>query len=98
MAMMALTPGRGCNFLFRREPGGPCDMAGGAGQHWLKITRAGSTLAGYVSPYGRQWKLFGKAEVPMSGTIYLGMGVCSHDQGRLNKVLFDHVQAKASQD
>ena len=92
MAMMALTPGRGCNFLFRRESGGPCDMVGGPQERWLKITRAGSTIAGYVSQDGRQWKLRGKAEIPMSGPIYLGLGVCSHDQGRLNRVLFDRCQ------
>ena len=93
MAIMALTPGRGSTFVFRRESGGPCDNVGNAGQHWLKITRVGSTITGYVSPDGRQWKLHGKAEIPMSGTIYLGLGVCSHDQGRLNKVLFDHVES-----
>ncbi len=93
MAMMALTPNRGCTFVYRRESGGPCENVGNAQQRWLKITRVGSTIAGYVSPDGRQWKLHGKAEIPMSGPIYLGLGVCSHDQGRLNKVLFDQVES-----
>ena len=45
----------------------PCPLAdlaenvGNAGQHWFKITRVGSTISGYVSPDGRQWKLHGKA-------------------------------------
>ena len=95
MAMIAMTPGRGCNFLFRRESDGPCEMVGGAQQAWLKIVRSGSTIAGWTSQDGRRWKSQGKVEIPMSGPIYLGLGVCSHNQGRLNTVVFDHVEAKA---
>ncbi len=96
MAMIALTPGRGGNFLFRRESGGACELVGGGGQPWLKITRTGSTISGYLSPDGRQWTLHGKVDLSLSGTIYLGLGVCSHNQGRLNKVLFDHVEVSGA--
>jgi regulation of enolase protein 1 (concanavalin A-like superfamily) len=96
-ASMTVTPSRGSNFVFRTQASGPCDMVGGNQHHWLKITRTGATITGYVSDDGRQWTVHGKAQIPMTGPIYLGLCVCSHQQGRLNKAMFDHVEvAKGS--
>lgn len=40
---------------------------------WLKLTRTGSTVSGYTSPNGSNWKLVGKATLPLPETVEAGI-------------------------
>ena len=91
MAIMAVTPGKGCGFTFRAAAGGDCDMVGGAGHRWLRLRREGGALTGWVSDDGKAWEEFGRAEVDLPDDALLGLAVCSHNNGRLNKAIFDQI-------
>jgi len=61
--------------------------------YWLKIERIGDMITLFVSPDGTSWgtACVGKyAHLPY--TLYLGLAVCSHHQGRLAAAQFSHVR------
>jgi regulation of enolase protein 1 (concanavalin A-like superfamily) len=91
MAVMAVTPGKGCGMSFRSEANGKCSMHGGNPQPWVKIERRGETVVGLVSPDGKAWTEFGQAKVALGKDAFIGLAVCSHDGNRLDKALFDNV-------
>ena len=91
MAIMAVTPGKGCGLSFRGAANEKCDMRGGSAQPWVKIERRGETVVGFVSPDGKKWTEFGSAKVALGKDAFIGLAVCSHDGNRLNKALFDNV-------
>ncbi|MGD0090296.1 MAG: hypothetical protein ABSE73_10285 [Planctomycetota bacterium] len=91
MALMAVTPGKGCGLSFRSTPNGKCDIHGGSGQPWVKVVRRGDTVAGFTSSDGKAWNEFGSANVALGKEAFIGLAVCSHDGNRLNKALFDNV-------
>jgi len=41
MAIMAVTPGKGCGLSFRATSNGKCGMHGGNAQPWVKTERRG---------------------------------------------------------
>lgn len=59
--------------------------------HWVKLIRQGNIFTAYRSPDGVSWTLVDQMTVPMSGTIYAGLAVCSHDVATLNTATFDNV-------
>ncbi|MCY3017688.1 MAG: polysaccharide lyase family protein [Planctomycetota bacterium] len=91
MAIMAVTPGKGCGLSFRSAPNGKCGMHGGNAQPWVKIERRGEAVIGLVSPDGKTWTEFGSAKLALDRDAFIGLAVCSHDGNRLNKALFDSV-------
>jgi hypothetical protein len=92
MAIICVTPGKGCNLVFRKATGGECDMAGGAGAPWVRLTRQGKTLTGYTSQDGATWKKFAAAEVDLPAEALIGLGVCSHNGSAHNRAVFDRVE------
>jgi hypothetical protein len=92
MAIMAVTPGKGCGLTFRTRTGGECDMAGGAGAPWLRLTRQGKTLTGYTSQDGTTWRKFASADLDLPAEAIIGLCVCSHNGGTLNRAVFDRVE------
>jgi hypothetical protein len=90
MAMMAVTPGRGCSFTHRDKASGDCLQDGSASHLWLRLSRKGNAVAGSVSDDGQTWQKAGGAELP-GGDMLIGLGVCSHNEGRLDRAVFDQV-------
>ncbi len=59
--------------------------------YWLRLVRKGDVFSAYHSLDGRDWTLLRSTSVAMSGQCYVGLVVCSHNDGTLNKAVFDHV-------
>jgi regulation of enolase protein 1 (concanavalin A-like superfamily) len=97
-ADMVLTPDHGAAFQRRSAPGsnavhtGLDDIAAPA---WVKLTRSGSTLTGFVSSDGTTWTLVGMDTVPMATAVYVGMALTSHNNALLSTAVFDHVVVSA---
>src|SRR6185436_16550691 len=54
-------------FMSRATTGGETSYIAGATQaNWLKLTRTGSTIAGYVSTNGTTWTLVGTTTASMA--------------------------------
>jgi hypothetical protein len=46
--------------------------------YWVKMTRSGSVLNGYVSPDGANWSLIGSSTVTLTSNVFVGLAVTSH--------------------
>jgi type II secretory pathway pseudopilin PulG len=92
-----VTPGYGVFFQSRTSEGGSTNYNWPAYSEqppcWFKLTRSGNTFAGYVSSDGSTWTQVGSDVSISMGTddVYIGMAVCSHDNGVLSTVVFDNV-------
>lgn len=47
---------------------------------WLRVSRRGEFFEAFASLDGQVWQRFGGAEVALPATVWLGLGLCSHDQ------------------
>ena len=45
--------------------------------YWVKLVRTGNTFYGYSSPDGMNWTLISSPTIPMTGTVYAGIGTSS---------------------
>jgi hypothetical protein len=63
--------------------------------YWLKLTRNGSTVTGYYSPDGWNWKQAGSASIALDDTIYIGMAVSSKNNSQLKTAVFESVRVEA---
>jgi regulation of enolase protein 1 (concanavalin A-like superfamily) len=86
---MALTPSNGAVFQTRSASGAVTTSvkAAGAVPKWVRITRVGNSISGFVSDNGTAWTLVGTGSVPMSGTILVGVAVTSHNNTSAAKVV-----------
>ncbi|CAG7627239.1 hypothetical protein PAESOLCIP111_02895 [Paenibacillus solanacearum] len=41
--------------------------------YWVKLSRRGSTVTGYMSPDGLEWKPYGTADLELGATVYAGL-------------------------
>jgi len=60
---------------------------------WLKLTRSGSTVNGYVSANGATWTQIGTASLAFGPSPIAALIVTSHDTTQLNTSTFDNVSA-----
>ncbi|MEO7934388.1 MAG: alginate lyase family protein [Chthoniobacterales bacterium] len=69
-------------------------LAKSLSSYWVKLERIGNIITGYVSPDGTNWAAtdVGRIEAPIPATIYVGLVVCSADNGTLNTSTFSNVQ------
>jgi uncharacterized repeat protein (TIGR01451 family) len=91
-----LTPSNGVAFQYRIGTGntsGNYNLTGMAAPYWVKIVRSGNTFASYCSPSGTNWVSLGSQTITMGANVYIGLGVCSHNDGVLCTATFDHVTA-----
>ncbi|MFB3825173.1 MAG: DUF4038 domain-containing protein [Bryobacteraceae bacterium] len=61
--------------------------------YWLRLSRAGGTFTGAVSPDGQTWTAIGTAAVPLKPRVLAGLIVSSGIPGVRTSVAFDHVAA-----
>jgi uncharacterized repeat protein (TIGR02543 family) len=96
-AMVCVTPGNGVNFQWRSTTGGSTSYTQVTGQtapKWLKITRKGSSFAGYYSTNGTAWTQVGTAKtITMATSATIGMCVTSHNDGTLCTATISNVTA-----
>jgi hypothetical protein len=60
---------------------------------WLRIVRTGSTISAFKSVNGTTWTPVGTSVAPsMSGTVYIGLAVTSHNNAALSTATFDNLQ------
>jgi regulation of enolase protein 1 (concanavalin A-like superfamily)/chitodextrinase len=59
--------------------------------YWVRVVRAGNVFSGYASVDGVTWKLISTATITMASQVFMGMEVCSHNNGTLGAVVFDNV-------
>ena len=65
--------------------------AGNPSYRWLRLTRSGDTFTEEGSTDGVHWIALGAQTVSMAGTVYIGMGTCSHNNAQLVTATFDNV-------
>jgi regulation of enolase protein 1 (concanavalin A-like superfamily) len=91
---MLVSSGKGLAFQRRAAAGGlTTNTPAGAGvaPAWVKLVRRGQTLTALRSADGLSWTQVGQAIVALSGSVYVGLAVSSHDTTRTATVLFDRV-------
>jgi regulation of enolase protein 1 (concanavalin A-like superfamily) len=92
---MLVSAGKGLAFQRRTQAGGiSANTAGGAGTApaWVKLARRGQTITASRSSDGVAWSQVGQATVALSGSVYVGLAVSSHDTTRTATALFDGVK------
>ncbi|HUR57583.1 MAG TPA: fibronectin type III domain-containing protein, partial [Opitutaceae bacterium] len=57
---------------------------------WLKLTRQGSVFRAYRSADGVSWTDFATLTLDLSGPLYVGLAVTSHEDGSLATALFSN--------
>ncbi len=96
-ADVLVTPDKGAEMQWRPETGGDArttDQTPSPAPFWVRLVRAGDTLTGYVSQDGRHWEVRGKATVPMSEDILLGLCVTSHRNDSITEATVDSVEVQ----
>jgi len=88
-AYVVVTPGQGVSFGRRPLTAGTCESSNEGGisaPHWVKLTRQGNTLTAQRSADGVTWVDVtdpdgdpASAEVNLSGSVYIGLAVTSHN-------------------
>ena len=91
-AFMLVSAGKGAVFQRRTATGGSSSSTAAgttiAAPHYVKLTRAGSTITAYRSTDGATWTMVGSDTIPMASTIYVGVAVTSHVAGVLATASF----------
>jgi hypothetical protein len=93
-ASMFVTPGRGLAFQ-RRQTAGAASLstsAAGVAPMWVKLVRAGQLVTASVSSDGVTWTTVGQDTVALSGAVWAGLALTSHDASRLASATIDNVK------
>ncbi len=90
------TAGNGSSFQYRLTTNGGCGNTDSATvlkyPYWVKLTRTGSAISGYVSANGTTWTQMGTTQViTMTAPVYIGICVTSHQAGEQRTVQFDNI-------
>jgi hypothetical protein len=96
---MLVSASKGLAFQRRSQAGGiSTSTAGGAGAApaWVKLVRRGQTVTASRSADGVSWSQVGQATIALTGSVYVGLAVSSHDTTRTARVLFDKVTVSAA--
>jgi len=93
--LVAVLPGYGVQMTYRSGTGGGSSQAamvgGAAAPYWVRLTRAGNTFTGFMSPDGVNWTQVGSVTVSMPATVFGGLAVLSHNTQALNVSTFDNL-------
>ncbi len=94
-AFVAVTASNGVSFQRRTASGGSSastKVAAIKAPYWVKLVRSGSLFSAYRSADGATWTAIGKAvTISMGSTVYVGLAVTSHADGKLCAAVFDRV-------
>jgi hypothetical protein len=70
--------------------------SGLAAPYWVRLARTGNVFRAYAAPDGVNWTLTGTTKVAMNSNVYVGLAVCSVDNGTLCQAQFDNVTFSTS--
>jgi len=97
-AFMLVSSGKGLAFQRRTTANGTTTTttptAGGA-PRWLRLTRAGQTISAASSADGSTWTTVGQSTIAMTGPVYVGLAVSSHNPSLLASARFEQVTVSA---
>jgi regulation of enolase protein 1 (concanavalin A-like superfamily) len=91
--ILDVRPGGEVEFMMRSATGSSTTFIAGASvpfPAWLRLTRAGTTVTGAVSPDGTTWTTVGSTMLSLE-TAILGLAATSHDTSLQNLAAFDNV-------
>jgi len=94
-----VTPNNGAFFQYRTIKVGSTGFTGSGftqAPYWFKLNRSGNTFTGYKSSNGSTWTQVGSASVSMASDVYVGLAVCSNNDGVLCTAEFDNITAPAT--
>jgi subtilisin family serine protease/regulation of enolase protein 1 (concanavalin A-like superfamily) len=97
--ILDVEPNGSIEFMTRSTTGGSTAWLSGASRSapvWLKLTRTGSVIAGYMSTDGGTWTQVGSTATPLPANIAIGMVVTSHNTATLNTATFDSTTVTSS--
>jgi hypothetical protein len=63
----------------------------GAAPGWVRLSRRDATFTSAWSSDGIAWTTLGTVSIPMSGLVYLGLPMTSHDAAATGTAVFDDV-------
>lgn len=92
-AAIYVSPSRGISFQ-RRPSSGALTVATtvtGAAPAYVRLARAGGVITASTSNDGTTWKTVGQQTVSLSGAVWVGLAVSSHDVTQKAAATFDHV-------
>jgi regulation of enolase protein 1 (concanavalin A-like superfamily) len=98
-ASMFVTPGRGVAFQRRQSAGATSlntSVAGIVAPQWVKLERAGPVVTASVSGDGTTWTPVGQDTIALTGAVWVGLAVTSHDAARLATATIDKVSVIAT--
>jgi regulation of enolase protein 1 (concanavalin A-like superfamily) len=98
-AAMFVSLSKGLAFQRRSVEGGlSMHTAGPAlpAPYWLKLERSGHIFTASVSSDGVAWSVVGGADIPMPGTVLVGLAVTSHTSAALATAVLDSVKVTTS--
>lgn len=92
-ALAVVTASEGVAFQRRVSANGESQntSAEGGVPQWLKLVRVGGSLTAQQSLDGSVWTTVGSETVPMTGTVYVGLALTSHNNGVLTTANFSAV-------
>lgn len=90
-----VSPANGVALQQRSETGGGgsgvAGASGVAAPYLVRLVRGGNNFTGYRSADGVNWTVLGSTTISMAENYYLGLAVCSVNDGTLNQAQFDNV-------
>ena len=96
-AMVDVQPTAGLEFATRTANGGSAtaSTATGSAPRWVRLTRTNNTFRAYASTDGNSWSALGSTVTfsSMASGAYVGLVVCSRDNGQTNTSVFDNVSS-----
>ena len=70
---------------------GVTNTTGKTPPYWLQLVRSGNTFTASQSVDGTTWIALGTTTVTMATNVYIGLAVCSTNDGTLGQAMFDQV-------
>jgi hypothetical protein len=92
---MVMSYGNGAEIQYRSASAGATaysTLGGKTAPYWVRLTRTGNVLSGYISPDGTTWTQVGGSQtITMNPNVYAGLAVTSHNNGVLCTATFNKV-------
>ena len=96
-ADVLVTPDHGAEFQHRDAAAGETqttDQVPSPAPYWVKLTRVGNLLTGFVSKDGVMWDERGHTTIVLTPDVLIGLCVTSHKNDELTEAKIDSVQVK----
>ena len=94
-AMIAITHDQGAAFQRRANLGGESTtttVEGIRAPFWIKLSRQGNMITGFISPDGADWRKVENAEIALPVDSLIGLALTSHNNGASVTALFEQVK------